>query len=404
MTEDKLPPPFLGPLMPCYNRHDIAFERGEGVQLFDTSGRRYLDFAAGIAVNALGHAHPHLVAALQGQAAKLWHTSNMYHIPAQERLAERLVDHSFADGVFFTNSGVEAMECAIKLARRYHYATGNPGRYEVIAFHGAFHGRSLATIAAAGKEKLVEGFGPMLTGFDQVPFFDLEAARAAITDQTAAILVEPVQGEGGIVPVQPQQLKDLRALCDQHGVLLILDEIQCGMGRTGRLFAHEWAGIEPDIVASAKGIGSGFPLGACLAKAHVACHLGVGTHGSTYGGNPLAMAVGNAVMDVMLAPGFMDDVCDRADYLRAGLVRLKANYGHILRDVRGLGLMLGLEFDRPARPLITQLMQDGLLVAQSGENVIRLLPPLIITRADIDEALATLTRLLDGLLPTEETS
>ena len=368
-------------LMPCYNRLDVAFTRGEGMYLYDADNKPYLDFAGGIAVASLGHCHPHLVEVLKRQVENLWHTSNMYKIPEQERLAERLVDASFADSVFFTNSGVEAIECALKLARRAQFAGGYPERYRVITYVNAFHGRSLATIAAAGKEKLIKGFGPMPDGFDQVPFLDIEATRAAITSETAAIMVE-----GGILPATSQELQALRQLADEHDLLLILDEIQCGMGRSGKLFAFEWAEIEPDIVASAKGIGSGFPIGACLAKGEVAQHLTAGSHGTTYGGNPLAMAVGNGVLDVMLEPQFLTGVQKQAENLRQQLENLQKKYPENIKDVRGLGFMLGVEFNQPVRPLIEALLRDGFLCAQSGENIVRLLPPLIACEGDIVKA------------------
>ncbi len=375
-------------LMPCYNRLNVAFERGEGVYLYDGDGKAYLDFAGGIAVASLGHCHPHLVDVLKKQVETLWHTSNMYRIPAQEKLAERLVDASFADSVFFTNSGVEAIECALKLARKAQSSTGHPERYRVITYHNAFHGRSLATISATGREKLTKGFGPLVEGFDQVDFLDIEATRAAITSETAAIMVEPVQGEGGILTATPEQLQELRALADEHDLLLVFDEIQCGMGRSGKLFAFEWAGIEPDIVASAKGIGSGFPLGACLAKGSVAQHLTAGSHGTTYGGNPLAMAVGNGVMDIMLEDDFLPTVAENANYLRKQLNVLMQKYPETIVDVRGLGMMLGVEFSCEFRPVLEGLLADGFLCAQAGTNVMRLLPPLIITKTDIDKAIS----------------
>lgn len=387
--------------MPCYNRLDVGFTRGEGVYLFDENDKAYLDFAGGIAVASLGHCHPHLVEALQQQAATLWHTSNMYRIPLQEKLAERLVDASFADSVFFTNSGVEAIECAMKLARKAQSSRGHPERYRIITYHNAFHGRTLATIAAVGRDKLVAGFGPMPDGFDQVPFLDIAATKAAITNETAAIMLEPVQGEGGILTVAPERLKELRALADEHDILLIFDEIQCGMGRSGKLFAFEWAGIEPDIVASAKGIGGGFPMGACLAKGEVARHLSAGSHGTTYGGNPLAMAVGNAVMDIMLQPDFFPQVLECSQYLFSKLATLKAKYPKTIVDVRGLGLMIGVELSTPARPVLEQLLSDGFLCAQSGNNILRLLPPLIIGHDDVDKAITYLEAVL---APLEESA
>lgn len=377
-------------IMPTYNRMDVAFERGEGAYLFDDQGKRYLDFVAGIAVNALGHCHPHLVETLQKQAARLWHTSNIYRIPHQERLAERLVDASFADSIFFTNSGVEAVECAMKLARKYHFDAGNEDRYRIITFENAFHGRSLATIAAAGKDKLTKGFGPMPKGFDHVPFGDMGALRNAIGPETAAIMLEPVQGEGGVYPLSIDKMKEIRQIADEEGLLLICDEIQCGMGRSGKLFAFEWSGITPDIVAAAKGIGGGFPLGACMARAGVAESLGIGSHGTTYGGNPMAMAVGNAVLDVMLEPGFMEHVQEMSALLFAGLEDMKARHPGVIRDVRGLGLMIGIEFSIPVRPIILDLLEEGFLAGAAGEKVLRLLPPLIIEPAHIEEALAAL--------------
>jgi acetylornithine/N-succinyldiaminopimelate aminotransferase len=374
-------------LMPCYNRLPVAFDRGEGSYIYDEAGRAYLDFAGGIAVTALGHCHPHLVDALKTQAEKLWHTSNMYAISEQQRLADRLVEATALDSVFFTNSGVEAIECSIKLARRYQFETGQPQRYRIITYKNAFHGRSLATIAAAGQEKLTKGFGPMMEAFDSVPFLDLIATKAAITDETAAIMIEPVQGEGGIRPASAEDLQGLRKIADEAGILLIFDEIQCGMGRTGKLFAYEWAGIAPDILASAKAIGGGFPIGACLAKAHVAVHLTAGAHGTTYGGNPMAMAVGNAVLDVMLEDGFMEGVQKNADILRRGLDALQDKYADLILDVRGSGMMLGMELSSLARPFVEALLADGFLAAQSGTHVLRLLPPLNISEAEITLAL-----------------
>lgn len=381
-------------LMPTYNRFDVAFDRGEGAYLFDKQGKAYLDFASGIAVTALGHCHPHLVKTLTEQGAKLWHTSNLFRIPDQERLATRLAEASFADSAFFTNSGVEAIEACLKIARKYHYDKGNPERYRVITFINSFHGRSLATIAASGKEKLIRGFGPMLKGFDQVPFLDLEAVKDAITEETAAILIEPVQGEGGILPARAEDLKALRKIADEHGLLLIFDEIQCGMGRTGKLFAAEIAGVEPDLMAVAKGIGSGFPIGVCLAKGLAGETLSVGSHGTTYGGNPLAMAIGNAVLDVMLEDGFFDHVQAMSAYLFEGLNDLKNLYPSVVKDVRGLGLMIGVECNVETRPLIAQGIEDGLILAPSGTHILRLLPPLIINKEQIDEAMFKLDNLL----------
>ncbi|WP_193177292.1 aspartate aminotransferase family protein [Oricola nitratireducens] len=375
------------PLFETYARADIAFDHGEGSWIVDTRGERYLDFGGGIAVSALGHAHPHLVETLREQAGKLWHTSNLYEVPEQRRLARRLVEATFADKVFFTNSGAEAMECAIKTARRYHYADGHPERFRIITFEGAFHGRTLATIAAGGQPKYIEGFGPKVEGFDQVPFDDLDALKAAITGETAAILIEPIQGEGGIRPVPLQFLRDLRTVCDEEGLLLIFDEIQCGMGRTGKLFAHEWAGIEPDIMAVAKAIGGGFPMGACLATEEAAKGMIPGVHGTTYGGNPLAMAVGNAVLDVMLADGFLEGVRDKALRLKQGLASIADRHPYVIEEVRGEGLMLGLKCVVPNTALVKELYANHMLTVPAGDNVVRILPPLTSTDEDIRIAL-----------------
>lgn len=377
-------------VMPTYARADVAFERGEGAYLFDTAGRRYLDFASGIAVTSLGHAHPHLVAALQGQAGKLWHTSNLFHIPEQERLARRLVDASFADTVFFTNSGVEAWECGVKLCRKYMSHIGQPKRWRIVTVGGAFHGRTLSAIAAAKTEKLVKGFGPMVEGYDQVAFGNLNELRVAITDETAAICVEPVQGEGGIRASTLDYLKALRETADEFGILLYFDEIQCGYGRTGKLFAHEWAGITPDVLCAAKGIGGGFPFGACLATEAAAAGMTAGTHGTTYGGNPLAMAVGNAVLDVILEPGFLEDVDRRGRILWGRLSELAEAYPTVVEELRGAGLMLGLKLVPPVGEFIETLRAAGMLAVPAADNVMRLLPPLIIDESGIDEAIGYL--------------
>ncbi len=384
-------------VMPTYARRDVAFTRGEGVYLFDGQGRRYLDFASGIAVNALGHCHPHLVEALKNQADALWHCSNLYKIPAQERLAQRLVDATFADTVFFANSGAEALECGLKMVRKYHDMTGNPERYRVIACEGAFHGRTLAAIAAGGQEKHLDGFDPVIEGFDHVPFGDLEALRAAIGRETAAILVEPVLGEGGIHPAKLDYLRGLRRTADEYGLLLFFDEVQCGMGRTGKLFAHEWAGVAPDIMAVAKGLGGGFPVGACLAGEKAGRALGPGSHGSTFGGNPLAMAVGNAVLDVMLEDGFLERVDATAELMWRRLHGLISHHPEVIKCVRGAGLMLGLECVVDAGDLGAALMEKGLLTAPAAGNVVRLLPPLIVEEYQVNEALAILDRCCLGL-------
>jgi acetylornithine/N-succinyldiaminopimelate aminotransferase len=383
--------------MGTYARQDVVFERGEGAWLVSISGEKYLDFATGVAVNALGHAHPHLVAALTQQAGRLWHTSNLYRVAGQERLAERLTAATFADKVFFCNSGAEACEGAIKAARRYHFVTGHAERWRILTFQGAFHGRTLATIAAGGNPKYLEGFGESAGGFDQVPFGDVAAAEAAIGRQTAAILVEPVQGEGGVRVAPPGFLNELRALCDRHGLLLVLDEVQSGMGRTGKLFAHEWSGIVPDILASAKGLGGGFPVGAILATASAAQGLTPGTHGSTFGGNPLAMAVANAVLDVVAAPGFLAEVQARSRDLMHGLERLKSLLPDHVVEVRGQGLLTGLKVTPPAADVVKACLAEKLLVVSAAENVIRILPPLIVSAGEIRDGIVRLEAALSKL-------
>ncbi|MBZ9605645.1 aspartate aminotransferase family protein [Phyllobacterium chamaecytisi] len=388
------------PLYDTYARADLCFERGEGMWLITESGDRYLDFAAGIAVNSLGHAHPHLVETLKSQAEKLWHVSNIYEIPGQKRLGQRLVDNTFADKAFFTNSGAEALECAIKTARRYHYVNGNPERFRIITFEGAFHGRTLATIAAGGQLKYLEGFGPKVEGFDQVAFGDEKALKSAIGPETAAILIEPIQGEGGVRPVPDEELRALRKLCDEHGLLLILDEVQTGMGRTGKLFAHEWSGIKPDIMAVAKGIGGGFPLGVCLATAEAAKGMTAGVHGTTYGGNPLAMAVGNAVLDVVLEEGFLDHVRQIALFMKQGLASISDRYPEAISEVRGRGLLIGLKCAVPNTTMVQALRDEHLLTVGAGDNVIRLLPPLVATEADAREALTRIEAAAERLSVT----
>jgi acetylornithine/N-succinyldiaminopimelate aminotransferase len=381
----------IAPVLPTYARVDVEFVRGEGAYLYAADGTRYLDFAAGIAVNALGHAHPHLVKALTEQAGKLWHTSNLYRVPGQERLAKRLIEASFADTVFFSNSGVEAIEASIKMARRFQYKNGRPERFRTITFEGAFHGRTLAGIAATGQAKYLEGFGPKTDGFDQVAFGDIKAVEAAIVPETAAILIEPVQGEGGLRPATPEFLRALRKLCDEHGLMLIFDEVQTGVGRTGKLFAHEWAGVTPDIMAIAKGIGGGFPMGACLATERAASGMTLGSHASTFGGNPLAMAVGNAVLDIVLAPGFLEHVRKMANYARQQLAGLVAAHTKVFEDVRGEGLMLGLKMRVPNTDFVGALFEHGMLAVGAGDNVVRLLPPLIVEETEIREALERLS-------------
>lgn len=376
-------------LLPTYARTDFAFEKGEGVWLFTTDGRKMLDLGAGIAVNALGHAHPALVETLKEQGSRLWHVSNLYTIPEQQDLADRLVEETFADTVFFTNSGTEACELAIKMARKYWHAKGEP-RAEVIGFSGAFHGRSTAGIAAAGGAKLVDGFGPLMPGFTHLPFGDLDALKEAISADTAAVIIEPIQGEGGIVPLPDTTLKAIRALCDETGALLILDEVQCGMGRTGKLFAHEWAGITPDIMMVAKGIGGGFPLGAVLATEKAASGMVLGTHGSTYGGNPLACAIGATVFDIVADEAFLADVRRKAGHLSQGLGALVAAHPDIFELQRGQGLMQGLKCVVPAGEVVKAGYDAGVVVIPAGDNVIRFLPALTITEDEIDEGLARL--------------
>ena len=382
----------ISAVMPTYARTDLVFERGEGPWLTTADGRRFLDFGGGIAVTALGHAHPHLVATLKAQAEKLWHTSNLYRIAGQEKLAERLVANSFADTVFFCNSGAEAMECALKISRRFHQAQGHKEKFRVITARSAFHGRTLATIAAGGQPKHLDGFAPMVEGFDQVAFGNLNEARAAVTGQTAAIVVEPVQGEGGIIPADAAYMKGLRAMADEFGLLLVFDEVQSGMGRTGKLFAHEWAGVTPDIMALAKGLGGGFPVGACLATERAAQYMTAGTHGSTFGGNPLAMAAANAVLDVMLAPGFFDKVQAVGAKLWSKLEPLVAKHNKVFESVRGKGLMIGLKCKVPNSDVVAKCITEGLLTVPGGDNVVRLLPALIIGDADVDEAVARIDR------------
>jgi acetylornithine/N-succinyldiaminopimelate aminotransferase len=379
-------------LLPTYNRANVAFVRGEGSYLFAEDGKRYLDFGAGIAVNAFGHAHPKLVGALTEQAGKLWHVSNLYRVPGQESLSRKLVDNSFADTVFFTNSGAEAVELAIKMARRYHYVSGHPERFHIVTFEGAFHGRTIAAIAATGNEKYLEGFGPKSPGFDQVPFGDLVALRAAIGPETAAVMIEPIQGEGGVRPADPDYLRALRKLCDENGLLLILDEIQTGVGRTGKFFAHEWLGITPDIMTVAKGIGGGYPLGGVMATAEAAKGMTVGTHGTTFGGNPLGMAVGNAAVDLLLSPGFLEHVNRIANYLHQQLGALVAHHPGIFESVRGQGLMIGLKMKVPAGDFIEKARAEGLVVLPAGDNVVRLLPPLTLSEDEAREGIALMDK------------
>jgi acetylornithine/N-succinyldiaminopimelate aminotransferase len=375
----------ITPLMPVYPRSPVRPVRGEGVYLYGEDGTQYLDFASGIAVNLLGHGHPHLTKAIQEQAATLIHVSNLYGSPQGEKLAQRLVDNTFADTVFFTNSGAEAVECAIKTARRYHHHHGRPEKNVLLTFRNAFHGRTMATISATDQDKLRDGFAPMLPGFQVLEFDDLDAVKAAMADNVAGILVEPVQGEGGVRPASAEFMQGLRALADEHDLMLVLDEVQCGVARTGKLYAYEHYGIEPDILATAKGIGGGFPLGACLATEKAAAGMVVGTHGSTYGGNPLAMAAGQAVLDVILEPGFLDHVTRTGERLRGALEQMIPNHDHLFESVRGLGLMLGVKMKTDSRAFVTYLRDHGILTVAAGDNVMRVLPPLIIEDAHVTE-------------------
>jgi acetylornithine/N-succinyldiaminopimelate aminotransferase len=382
-------------LFPTYSRPDIVFERGEGVRLFDATGRDWLDCTSGIAVSALGHGHPHLVETLREAATGIWHLSNIFRIPGQEKLAQRLCDRTFADRVFFTNSGTEAIECAIKTARRFHFVKGAPERVDILTFQGAFHGRTLAAIAAGGQAKYLEGFGPPAAGFMQLPFGDADAVEAAIDDTVAAILIEPIQGEGGIRLAPAPYLRALREMCDRRGILMVLDEIQTGMGRTGKLFAYEWAGIEPDIMAIAKGLGGGFPVGACLATEDAAIGMTLGTHGTTFGGNPLAMAMGNAVLDVVLEKGFLEHVRDMGKLLRQQLAEIADEFPQLIEEVRGEGLLQGIKAKVTNTDLVASLRDHGVLAVAAGENVIRIMPPLVANadelrqiRARMDEAFA----------------
>ncbi|MSO65742.1 MAG: aspartate aminotransferase family protein [Alphaproteobacteria bacterium] len=389
----------ISPVMPTYARADLSFERGEGAYIFGSDGRRYLDFGAGIAVNALGHAHPKLVKALTDAATKVWHTSNLYRIPAQEKLGATLTANSFADTVFFCNSGAEANECGIKVVRKFQSASGHPERFRLVTFEGAFHGRTLATLAAGRQSKNLAGFGPVVDGFDQVPMGDLAALRAAITAETAGIMIEPIQGESGVRVPADSFLKALRDLCDRHGLLLLFDEVQTGMGRTGKLFAHEWWGVTPDVLSVAKALGGGFPIGACLATERAAVGMVAGTHGSTFGGNPLATSVANAAVAELLAPGFFDQVVRVGAKLKDGLDRLAARHGNKLAEVRGRGLMLGLKVQGDLNKLIDALRANGLLTVSAGDNVVRLLPPLIIDEMHVSEALGIIDKTLAAFEP-----
>ncbi len=380
------------PLLPTYARADVAFVRGEGAWLEASDGARYLDFGAGIAVCALGHSHPKLVEALTRQGEKLWHVSNLFRIPEAESLGQRLVDATFADYVFFTNSGAEAVEGAIKTARKYHAANGHPERFRLITMEGAFHGRTLATIAAGGNPKYIEGFGPKVEGFDPVPFGDIDAVKAAITPETAGVLIEPIQGEGGVRVPPPGFLRQLRDLCDERGILLVMDEVQSGMGRTGKLFAHELYGVTPDIMAVAKGIGGGFPLGAFLATKEAGKGMTLGTHGTTYGGNPLATSVGGAVLDVIMEPGFIEVVGRKGLLFKQKLAALKDQYPNVIAEVRGEGLLLGLKLNVTNTDFAVAARAEHMLVIPAGENVVRLLPPLIIDEPEINEAIARLEK------------
>jgi len=389
--------------MPTYNRADLAFERGEGARLWTTDGRRFLDFGGGIATSSVGHGNPHLVKTIAEQAAKVMHVSNLYCIPQAERLAARHVENSFADSVFFCNSGAEANEGMIKAVRKFQAESGNPERSEIICFEGAFHGRTLATLAATGNEKYLAGFGPKMPGFVHVPFDNMNALRNAIHGGTAGIMIEPVQGEGGVRPCPDRFLQEIRAVCDEYGLLMALDEVQSGMGRSGKLWAYQWAGIEPDVMSAAKGIGGGFPLGAILAREKVAQHLKAGTHGSTYGGNPLACAAGNAVLDIVLAPGFLDNVQRVAAHLWKGLEGLAKKHPTVVEGVRGRGLLCGIKLvpEVSNGDMQGAAVAEGLLTVAAGMNVLRLAPPLIITEAEADEAVALLDRACLRMTPSK---
>ncbi|MEN2788741.1 aspartate aminotransferase family protein [Sphingomonas oligophenolica] len=393
----------ITPLMPVYPRCGVRPVRGEGCYLIGEQGERYLDFASGIAVNALGHGHPKLVKAIADQAATLMHVSNLYGSPQGEHFAQRLIDATFADTVFFTNSGAEAVECAIKTARRYHYANGNPQRHTLITFDTAFHGRTLGTISATNQSKMRDGFEPLLPGFAYAKFNDLEGALALIDDNTAGFLVEPIQGEGGIRPASDAFMKGLRKACDEHGLLLVLDEVQAGYGRTGKMLAHEHYGVTPDIAALAKGIGGGFPLGACLATEEAAKGMVIGTHGSTYGGNPLAMAAGEAVLDVLLEPGFLENVTAMGERLRSGLEQMIPNHDHLFESVRGKGLMLGIKLKSDSRRFVAHCRDNhGLLTVAAGENVVRILPPLVIDESHIAECIEKLSEAARVYVPASD--
>jgi len=380
----------MSAVMPTYGRIEIAFECGNGAYLVATDGRRYLDFATGIAVNTLGHAHPRLISALEEQSKKLWHCSNLYRIPEQERLAERLCEHSFGESVFFCNSGAEAMEGVIKVARKYHSASGNPQRYRIIAFDGAFHGRTLATLAAGGNEKALDGFGPVMDGFDHVPFGDANAVRAAITGETGAILVEPIQGESGVNPAANDFLAELRTIANEFAILLLFDEVQTGIGHTGKLFAYEWCSVTPDVMGLAKGLGGGFPIGAVVATEAAAIGMVSGTHGSTFGGNPLAVAAGNAVLDEILADDFLENVKAVGKYLHSRVGDVAARYPNIIESVRGQGLLLGMKCAITNMDLVADMRERGVLLVPAGDNVARMLPPLIISETEVDEAVSAL--------------
>ena len=384
--------PVASHLLPTYARIDLAFERGEGAWLFTADGDKYLDFTSGVAVNALGHAHPRLVSAIEEQARKLWHVSNLYRIPEGEKLADRLCAATFADTVFFQNSGAEAIECAIKMTRHYQFSRGKPERFRIVTFEGAFHGRTLATVAATGNKKYLEGYGPPVEGFDQVPYGDLDAVKKAIGPQTAGILIEPIIGEGGVRVVPHAFLRALRKLCDDNGLLLVFDEVQTGMGRTGDLFAYQHTGVTPDIMAIAKALGGGFPVGACLATADASKGMTAGTHGSTFGGNPLAMACGNAVLDVMLADGFLDKVKHNAILLKQKLAELKDRHASVIAEVRGEGFLVGLRMIPPSSELVDELRAEKMITVGAGDNVVRLLPPLTISEKEIADAVDRIDR------------
>ena len=386
----------MSAILETYARRSLSFSHGKGCYLFSTSNEKYLDFVSGIAVNALGHCHSHLVKVMQTQAEKLWHVSNAFEIPEQEKLAKRLVENTFADHVIFMNSGAEATEASIKIARKYFYEKGQTNKNRIITFKGAFHGRTLASLFAANNPDHIKGFEPKVDGFDQVDFGDHDSLKKAINKNTAAIMVESILGEGGIKVIPAECLIGLRKLCDENDLLLILDEVQCGIGRTGKFFAFEWSGIEPDIVPIAKGIGGGFPIGACLVNKKAGSGMKPGSHGSTFGGNPLAMSIGNAVLDIIFEKNFLDNVISHGNYFEEQLIKIKKKFPHVIENVRGKGLLKGIKLKVENLKFINQLFDKKLLVVKASENVVRLLPPLIVNKNEIDEAISIIDKVCEN--------